>query len=136
MSGAIQPPPESCHDRGKWPKREAEPESESESDSDSESESESEPEVESEVKVDLDPLWWERIPLEELKESDFASRYEDSPFPYFFTCPKFVYENKAMREKEEARKIAVAKYWKEARNISVCYFSLLIFCFNFVFNSF
>jgi len=128
VSGAIQPPPESCDDRGKWPKREAEPEPESESDSDSESESE--PEVESEVKVDLDPLWWERIPLEELKESDFASRYEDDPFPYFFTCPKFVYKNKAMREKEEARKNAVAKYRKEARNISVCYLSLSL---NFLF---
>jgi hypothetical protein len=125
FGAAIQPPPESCYNRGKWPKREAE--REPESDSDSESESESESEVESKVKVELDPLWWERIPLEDLKESDFASRYEDDPFPYFFTCPKFVYENKAMRDKEEARKNAVEKYWKEAENISVCCFPLLIF---------
>jgi hypothetical protein len=106
-------------------KCEHELEPESESDSESESESESEAESESELKVELDLYWWESIPVKDLKESDFASRYEDHPCTFHFACPQFVYKNKAMRKEEEDTKNAVDAYLKAAKNISVR-FSLLI----------
>lgn len=119
MFGAIRPPSGSCDDRGKWLKRE--PEQELEPDSDSEAEEESESKV-----VKLDMSWWESIPVKDLKESDFANRYDDHPFTSHFACPQFVYKNKAMIKEEEDTKNAVDAYLKATKNISVR-FSLLIF---------
>ncbi|RHN69091.1 putative Cystatin domain-containing protein [Medicago truncatula] len=82
--GAIRPRPESCE-----PEKEPEPESESNSKS----------------KVVLRPNWdWQLKPLEDLTVSDDFSSFEDDIAPFLFSCPRFVYKNKAHREKEAASK--------------------------------
>jgi hypothetical protein len=99
-----------------WNRKLSEAEEESEAESESEEEEE---ESESESIVKLDLSWWESIPVKELKESDFASRYDDHPCTFYFACPQFVYKNKAMIKEEEDTKNAVDAYLKAAKNISI-----------------
>lgn len=98
LHGVTPPPLESCEEKAKRQKTEPEPESDSESDS--------EPEP-----IDWD---WVSKPIEYLRD-----KYEDDPIPRYFSCTRFVYKNKVVREQEEAEEKAVAEYLKTARNISV-----------------
>lgn len=97
LHGVTPPPLESCEEKAKRQKTEPEPESDSESDS--------EPEP-----IDWD---WVSKPIEYLQD-----KYEDDPIPRYFSCTRFVYKNKVVREQEEAEEKAVAEYLKTARNIS------------------
>jgi len=102
--GAIPPPPESC-----CLKREPETEPETKP--------ETEPEPES--KVVSGPNWdWELKPLDDLTVSDFSS-FEDDIAPFVFSCPRFVYKNKAQREEEAASKRALDEYRERSRNLTV-----------------
>lgn len=91
----------------KWKSLKRKPESKLESDSDSDSEPESElvTEEESESKVESDPFWFEKIAAEDLKESDFADRYDKDPYP-------------AMKNQRQKTKQAVADYLKITEDIS------------------
>lgn len=103
--GAIRPRPESCE-----PEKEPEPESESNSES----------------KVVLRPNWdWQLKPLEDLTVSDFSS-FEDDIAPFLFSCPRFVYKNKAHREKEAASKRAL--FEDDILLIYVFSFNLILDC--------
>lgn len=116
--GAIQPPSGSRDDKGKSLKRKPESKPESDSDSDSEPESELVTEEESESKVESDPFWFEKIAAEDLKESDFADRYDKDPYPFHYMCPSFVYMNPAMKNQRQKTKQAVADYLKITEDIS------------------
>ncbi|XP_058766055.1 uncharacterized protein LOC131639589 [Vicia villosa] len=119
--GVIRPPPGSCDERGKRPKSDQDPKTEPESGSSSEPEPESETDSETERELEKErdrAFGWQSIPLEDLEVSDLSSRYEDHPYPFAYSCPKFTYVNKAMRKQEEDGKKALADYRESSRNIS------------------
>ncbi|XP_004510883.1 uncharacterized protein [Cicer arietinum] len=57
---------------------------------------------------------WTRIPVEDLKESDFRRRYEDDPKAFAFVCPRFQYKNKAQINLEKD----IEEYKRLSRNLS------------------
>ncbi|XP_058755605.1 uncharacterized protein LOC131628806 [Vicia villosa] len=122
LLGVVRPPSESCDERGKRPKLEEE--SEPELESKPESDSEPEPELESKPESDSEPepeyIDWDyrTIPYEELVYEDFAKRFDDFPRPYFFSCSRFIYMNKAQKKQNEEEEKAVADYLRESANIS------------------
>ncbi|WJX22724.1 hypothetical protein P8452_12005 [Trifolium repens] len=96
LFGVIRPPPppENLDERGKQPK--------------------SEPE---EKQKRRQKAAWELKAVKDLTPSDF-SMYDDAVKPFRFACPQFVYNNKAMIEKEKEVKAACADYMKRSRNLS------------------
>ncbi|CAK8567049.1 unnamed protein product [Lathyrus sativus] len=121
--GVVRPPPESCDERGKRLKSDQEPKTEPEQESESEPEPEPESETDSETEREIEKEWdrawgWESIPLEDLTVSDLSSRFEDDPYAFAYSCPKFSYENKAAKKLREDGKKALADYRERSRNIS------------------
>ncbi|XP_004502188.1 uncharacterized protein [Cicer arietinum] len=79
----------------------------------------SEQEPESESEPELDPRSdWELIPIEKLTVNDLASRYDDDPSLFWFSCTQFVYKNKAFLKREEEIEKALAEYLELSRDVS------------------
>lgn len=103
----IRSPLESCDSR-EMPLK-SEPESDQNSNQDRCEEMKSNSDSESESDWD-----WTRIPVEDLKESDFRRRYEDDPKAFAFVCPRFQYKNKAQINLEKD----IEEYKRLSRNLS------------------
>jgi hypothetical protein len=113
-----KPLPENLDERGKQPKSEPEPE-----------------EKQKPVQKRRQKAAWELKAVKDLTPSDF-SMYDDAVKPFRFACPQFVYNNKAMIEKEKEVKAACADYMKRSRNLSVrinlsIYILISILCFSY-----